>query len=156
MALRPVDDPKRIRIDDQIALGVLGDVEELKRLGRGRPEDHRGSLVVQRAVAGAVEAVLGVAPGHRATEMGALPVRGDDPARRVKQEEAALAEEDRTVVRRRETIEELVPCPDRDRDAEALDTVHANEGSDERAELGRGQAERPEEAQSEERPAPPA
>src|SRR5438876_3738966 len=77
---RPIDDPERVRIDDELPVGVLGDVKELQRLRGGILEDDGGALVVLRSVTGAVEPILGVAPRHGAAEMRALAIRSDDPA----------------------------------------------------------------------------
>src|SRR5207302_8864034 len=69
---------------------------------RGRPEYHRGVLVVLRPMARTLETVLGVVPRDRAAKVRALSIRGDDPARRVQQKESAFAKEDRPVIRRGE------------------------------------------------------
>src|SRR6266566_5551659 len=103
-----------------------------------------------------VEAILGVVPRHCAAQMGALAVRGDDPARCVEKEEPPLAEEDRPIVRGGEHLQNLRFRSDGDRVSEPFDPADANEWSDQRRDLGRGEAERAEEAESEDRPPAPA
>src|SRR5213594_3357263 len=103
-----------------------------------------------------VEAIFAVVPGHGAAEVRALAVRGDDSARRMEQEEAALAEEDRPVVRGGEELQNLCLRSDGDRVSEAEDPVHAYERSDESRDLGHGEANRTEEAEAQDRPSPPA
>src|SRR5437867_3815648 len=103
-----------------------------------------------------VEAIFAVVPGHGAAEVRALAVRGDDSARRMEQEEAALAEEDRPVVRGGEELQNLCLRSDGDRVSEAQDPVHVYERSDESRDLGHGEANRTEKADPEECPPPPA
>jgi len=93
-----------------------------------------------------LETVLGVVPRDRAAKVRALSIRGDDPARRVQQEESALAKEDRPVIRRGELPEDLRLTSDRYGLPETLDLVHANEGRDRRAQLAGREPERCEES----------
>src|SRR2546423_9562848 len=139
--LPPVDDVQRIGVDHQGALRRLRDVEQLQRLRGGRPQDNGRALVITRAMAGALEEGLLGGERDRAPEMGALAVRGDDAARRVQQEEAALTEEDRTIVRRRELLQDLARRADRDRRAETDDTRDAQVRRDRRRKLGRAESD---------------
>src|SRR5512132_257900 len=58
---------------------------------------------------------------HRAPEMRALAIRGDDPARCVQQEEAAFSEQDRTIVRGGELLQDVAGRADRDGRSETDD-----------------------------------
>src|SRR6202165_5527632 len=131
-------------------------MKELERLRGGSLQNDGGALVVLRSVAGTVEPVLGVVPRHGAAQVRALAVRSDDPAGRVEEEEAALAKKDRPVVRCGELLEDLRPHPDGDRLSKSFDAVDANEWSSEAADLCRGEAERAEKSQSQDRSPPPA
>jgi hypothetical protein len=86
----------------------------------------------------------------------ALAVRGDDPAWRVKKEEAPFAEEDGPIVRGSEQLEELRLRSHCDRVSEPFNPVDANERRDQSRDLGRGETERTEKAETEERSPPPA
>ena len=88
--------------------------------------------------------------------MGALAVRGDDPARRVQKEEAALAEEDRPIVRGGEQLQDLRLRPYGDRVSESFDPVDANEWGDQRHDFRRGEAQCAKEAEAQDRPPAPA
>src|SRR5439155_26458767 len=101
--LPAIDEPKRIGVDDEIALGGLVDVKQLQRLWRGGLEHDGGPLVVDGPVTRAVEPVLRRYERHGAAEVGALPVGRDDPAGRMQEKEASLPEEDRRVGRGGET-----------------------------------------------------
>src|SRR5438067_11747602 len=107
-------------------------------------------------MAGTVKAILGRAPGHSAAEVRALAIGGDDPAGRVEQEESALPEEDRPIVRGGEDLKDLRLRSDGDRVAEPQDPVDPNERRDERGELDRREAERAEEAGPQDCAPPPA
>src|ERR1700694_2454968 len=131
-------------------------MKELERLRGGSLQNDGGALVVLRSVAGTVEPVLGVVPRHGAAQVRALAVRSDDPAGRVEEEEAALAKKDRAVVRCGELLEDLRPHPDGDVISKAFDAVDANEWSSEAAELCRGEAERAEKSQPQDRASPPS
>src|SRR5438445_6692814 len=93
-----------------------------------------------------LETVLGVVPRDRAAKVRALSIRGNDPARRVQQEESAFAKEDRPVIRRGELPEDLRLTSDRHGLPETLDLVHANEGRDRRGQLAGREPERCEES----------
>src|SRR2546430_11188289 len=88
--------------------------------------------------------------------MRALAIGGDDAAGRVKEEEAPLTEEDRPVVGRGKGLEELRLRSHADRVSEPFYAVDADEWSDQGHDLASGEAERPEEAESQDRPSPPA
>src|SRR5439155_10144181 len=130
-----IDHVERVRVDDERAARV-GNVEQLKGLRRGPALHDRGVLVVQRAMAWAVELILGGIPRHAASEMRALAVRGDDPSGRMDQEELSLEVQDRSVVRRGELCEDALLRTDREFYPEAQDLVHFDEGDDERGDLG--------------------
>ena len=125
-------------------------MEQLQGLRRGIADDDRGALVIDRPVTRAMEAVLARAVRHRAAKMRALAIRRDDAARRVQQEEVALAEQDRCVVRRGERREDLGPRPDVHGHAEADDLADLQERDDRRDELHGGERDRAEEAEPEE------
>src|SRR5438552_19213615 len=69
---------------------------------------HRGVLVVERAMAGAVKLVFRAVPGNAAPQMGALAVCRDDPPGWMDEEELPLEVEDRNVVRRLERGQDAV------------------------------------------------
>ena len=86
-------------------------------------------------MARAVELILARVPRHAATEVRALAIGRDDPARRVDEEELSLEVEDRRVVRRLEVVEDALLGPHRDLRAEAEDLVHPDERHDEDGDL---------------------
>src|SRR5207253_9170822 len=121
---------QRVRVDDEGAARVVDDVEELERLRRRAALHDRGVLVVEGAVARAVELILARVPRHAATEVRALAIGRDDPARRVDDEELTLEVEDRRVVRRLEAVEDALLGPHRDLRSEAGDPVYPDERHD--------------------------
>src|SRR2546426_2859269 len=131
-----VDDVERVGVHDERTARVGDDVEELERLWGGSTLHHRGVLVVERAMAGAVKLVLRGVPGNAAPEMGALAVRRDDSPGWMDEEELPLEVEDRHVVRRLERGQDAVLCAHRDLHPEAKDLVRLVEGDHERGDLG--------------------
>jgi hypothetical protein len=103
-----------------------------------------------------VKPITRFTPRHGAAEVRAFAVRSDDSAWGVKQEEASIAEEDWPVVRGGEQLEDLRLRPHDDGISEAFDSVDANERSDERRDLGRGETDRAEEGQPQNGPPTPA
>src|SRR5438105_1674505 len=89
---RPHQKVERIRVDDERAAQVA-DVEEVEWARRGPALHDGGVLVVERAVAGAVELVLGRVPRHGAAEVGAPAIDRGDRAGGVEQEELAFREQ---------------------------------------------------------------
>src|SRR4029077_10192355 len=106
-----------------------------------------------RSVTRAMEPVLGRAERHRAAEVRALPVRGDDPAGRMEQEEVTLTEQDRRVVRFSERREHGRLRPDVDRHAEPDDLADLHKRHDGRNDLGARERHGAEEAVAQQ-PAP--
>src|SRR5207248_1467512 len=111
------DREQHSRADQDLAIEVRADLERIGRrwyrcdvVGRRLLDRLAGGgvLVVERPVAGAVELILGGIPWHAATKMSALPIRGDEPAGRMDEEELALEVQDRRVVRRFELGEDAV------------------------------------------------
>src|SRR4029077_10270754 len=148
-----IDHVERVRVDDERATRIREDVEELQRLRRGPAFHDRGVLVVERAVAGTVELILGSVPRHAASEMRAFAIRRDDSPGRMDQEELSLEVEDRRVVRRLECREEAVFRANRQLHPETHDLVGSYERDDERRDLGdrqkcAGQKPQPEEMPS--------
>ena len=88
--------------------------------------------------------------------MRALAIGSDDAAGRVKEEEAPLAEEDRPVVGRGEHLEDLRLRSHADRVSKPFYPVDADEWNDQGRDLANGETEHPEEAESQDRPSPPA
>src|SRR5207249_1249392 len=142
-----IDDVERVGVHDERTARIGDDVEELERLWGGSTLHHRGVLVVERAVAGAVKLVLRAVPGNAAPQMGALAVRRDDPPGWMDEEELSLEVEDRNVVRRLKRGQDVVLRAHCDLHPEAKDLVRLVEGDHERGDLSDGEERADQEAQ---------
>src|SRR6266545_4322932 len=128
-------DCERIRVHDDHAIDVA-DVEEVEAARSGAAGLERGLLLVERAVARAVELVLRLVPRDGAAEVYALAVRGGDRPGAVDEEEPALLVEDRLVIGALELREDVALLAGGHLGAEALDLDDAEEWEERRAELG--------------------